>query len=180
VAIFGAGVLGPALALGASGTRAVSRSFSVPVPAGFESNSEPEQRPIYDGGGLVLAEEERPRFEHAIQASIVISPLPNKGLDLKDPILCFSIGDNAAKSLQGTVLGVKQIKRPIGPACQVLIQPKRDKRREPEKLARAEVVGGSAQLWMVTCHFDRRDVRAQNSCDEVLNGFQPTVPIEPR
>jgi hypothetical protein len=154
----------------ASEPRLEGPTFSVPVPSGFEAYAESDNEELIKSGARILAESEKPRFEHAFRANILIGLLPNKGLDLKDPLLCFSIGDNAAKSLAGTVLGVKQAVRPIGPSCQVMIQPKKDK--EKFKLSRAEVVGGPAQLWMITCHYDKRDARALAACDRVVEGFQ--------
>ncbi|MCC7385138.1 MAG: hypothetical protein IT384_25045 [Deltaproteobacteria bacterium] len=149
--------------------RAMGPSFSVPIPKGFEQYSAPEQQPIYEAGGLVLAQRERPKLADAFQASIVVAPLPNKGLDLKDAILCLSIANNAARSLNGTVVGAKKATRASGTSCQVLVKPN----TEAHKLSRAEVIGGPKQAWMVTCNYDPRDKGALSSCDEVLDGFEP-------
>jgi hypothetical protein len=150
-------------------SRLIAPSFSVPLPAGFGEYNDPEHEAIYEAGGLILGQSERPALEEAFQASIVITALPNKNLDLRDSILCLSIGQNAADSLGGTVLGVKRHKRGSGPTCQVLVKPSAG----GNKLSRAEVLGDGERSWIVTCNYDRRDKAALQSCDQVTDGFQP-------
>jgi hypothetical protein len=181
----GLGALCPAGAFAADGTtvalagsRAKAATFSVPVPRGFELFQEAEHSAIYGRGGIVLGQSDPPKLPKPFRASIVIAPLPNKGIDPKDPLLCHSLSADAAKSLGGTVLGVKQVPRTIAPgkagySCQVLVQPKRDK--NPSKLSRAEVVGGPGQVWMVTCSYDKRDLAALSGCEEVTAGFNAAV-----
>src|SRR5262245_49158027 len=91
------------------GPRAEAASFSVPIPAGFEEYHHQDHEAVYAGGGVILAQIERPKVPHAFQASILITPLPNKGLDLHDAMLCFSLSEPAAKSLSGAVLGVRKM-----------------------------------------------------------------------
>jgi hypothetical protein len=149
------------------GHRAVAATFSVPIPSGFEQYQDEAHQGIYDGGGVILAQSEPPKLKDVVQASIIVSPLPNKGLDLDDAILCFGLSGDAAKSLGGSPLGARKIERAGGPTCQVLVKPAKEK----HKLARAEVVGSSSQVWMVTCTYDARDKDAPKVCDEVVDGF---------
>ena len=151
--------------------RASGNSFSVPIPSGFERYTDSAHEAIYQKGGLILAQSSPPELPGAVQANIIIDPMPNRGLDLNDGFLCMSISNNAAKSLSGQVLGFKQVERPAGATCQVLVGG-----AAPNKRSTAVVVGDTSQVWMITCNYDERDTLALDACSAVLDGFAKEDP----
>lgn len=147
--------------------RAVAPSFSVPIPEGFVPYRDEAREPVYTGGGVILSQAVPPDVKDPYQANILVTPLPDQGLDLSDATLCFALSEGAAQSLSGSVVGVRKVKRKNGPTCQVLVKPS----TEVHKRSRAEVVGDTERVWMVTCNYDHRDTQAPKSCDAVVEGF---------
>lgn len=139
--------------------------FSVPLPAGFEFFSK-EAIAGMEQGGVVFAQSESAGLKERPRASIVISPLPYKGLNLRDSQMCLSMAPSVAQSLDGELLGTDRVVRPVGSTCEVVVS-----KAERGMRAKATLIGSAARVWMVTCNYDRMDGHARDGCDALLEGF---------
>lgn len=152
--------------------RAIARSYSVPVPRGFiilvdQKNRQIEQ--LRSKGGMVLVQIEKPSYENAFLASIVVVPdkIP-RDINLQDKTACAKIAKTTADSLRGTVQTTGIVQLSDGEHCQYTARSQENTNQE----ATGTIFSTPEEVWVVTCNYDTRDTAAISACAQVVDGWK--------
>lgn len=152
--------------------RAIARSYSVPVPRGFivlldQKNRQIEQ--LRSKGGMVLVQIEKPSYENAFLASIVVVPgkIP-RDINLQDETACAKIAKTTADSLRGTVQTAGIVQLSDGEHCQYTARSQENTNQE----ATGTIFSTPEEVWVVTCNYDTRDTAAISACAQVVDGWK--------
>lgn len=152
--------------------RAIARSYSVPVPRGFivlvdQKNRQIEQ--LRSKGGMVLVQIEKPSYENAFLASIVVVPgkIP-RDINLQDKTACAKIAKTTADSLRGTVQTAEIVQLSDGEHCQYTARSQENTNQE----ATGTIFSTPEEVWVVTCNYDTRDTAAISACAQVVDGWK--------
>jgi len=151
--------------------RAITRSYSVPVPRGFiilvdQKNRQIEQ--LRSKGGMVLVQIEKPSYENAFLASIVVVPdkIP-RDINPQDKTACAKIAKTTADSLRGTVQTAEIVQLSDGEHCQYTARSQENTNRG----ATGTIFSTPEEVWVVTCNYDTRDTAAISACAQVVDGW---------
>lgn len=151
--------------------RAITRSYSVPVPRGFiilvdQKNRQIEQ--LRSKGGMVLVQIEKPSYENAFLASIVVVPdkIP-RDINPQDKTACAKIAKTTADSLRGTVQIAEIVQLSDGEHCHYTARSQENTNRG----ATGTIFSTPEEVWVVTCNYDTRDTAAISACAQVVDGW---------
>jgi len=152
--------------------RATARSYSVPVPRGFINLVDPKNRQIEQlrsKGGMVLVQIEKPSFDKAFLASVVVVPgkIP-RDLNLQDETACAKIAKRTADSLRGTVQTAGIVQLSNGKHCQYTAR----SQENTNQGATGTIFSTPEKVWVVTCNYDTRDTAAISACRKVVDGWK--------
>ncbi len=152
--------------------RAITRSYSVPVPRGFiilvdQKNRQIEQ--LRSKGGMVLVQVEKPSYENAFLASIVVVPdkIP-RDINPQDKTACAKIAKTTADSLRGTVQTAEIVQLSDGEHCQYTAR----SQENTNQGATGTIFSTPEEVWVVTCNYDTRDTAAISACAQVVDGWK--------
>lgn len=152
--------------------RAIALSYSVPVPRGFivvvdKKNRKFEQ--LRSKGGMVLVQMEKPSYENAFLASVVIVPgkIP-RDINLQDETACARIAKRTADSLRGTVQTAGIVQLSDGEHCQYTAR----SQENTNQGATGTIFSTPEEVWVVTCNYDTRDTAAMSACTQVVDGWK--------
>ncbi|MFQ5802656.1 MAG: hypothetical protein ACE5JQ_07165 [Candidatus Methylomirabilales bacterium] len=153
--------------------RAIARSFSVPVPRGFLVLRDPKNRQVEQlrsKGGLVLVQIEKPSFDNAFLASVVVVPakIP-RDFNLQDEAACAKIAKRTADSLRGPVQTAGIVQLSNGKHCQYTVR----SQERANQGATGTIFSTPEEVLVVTCNYDIRDTAAISACTQVVNGWKP-------
>lgn len=152
--------------------RAIASSYSVPVPRGFivlVDPKNPQIEQLRSKGGMVLVQMEKPSYENAFLASVVVVPgkIP-PDINLQDETACAKIAKSTADSLRGTVQTAGIVQLSDGEHCQYTAR----SQENTNQGATGTIFSTPEEVWVVTCNYDTRDTTAISACRKVVDGWK--------
>jgi hypothetical protein len=138
--------------------RVTGSGYSIPVPSGFSELRHSSVETIWKQGGVVLRQEQRPDFEDAFLASIVVTPVGAPDPQLETEEGCAAI----AKTLAGQSKATLKKAFVTRGSCHWTLQSE----GTPNRMAIGFVLNARS-AWVVTCNLDARDTVAVSACATV-------------
>jgi hypothetical protein len=154
---------------GADAERVEGRDFTVPLPSGFLSITDPRTppalrdkvEPVITAGGVVLVAEKTEAGW--FRGSIVVAPAEGEM-----PSNAATCRDHASELAAATETTVRKADMATPQSCRWVVQ---DKKRA-NRMAVGAVMASTNGHWVVTCNLDARDDAARAACVAVLEGWR--------
>jgi hypothetical protein len=120
-------------------------------------------------GGMVIVQMEKPSYENAFLASVVVVPgkIP-RDVNLQDEAACAKIAKRTADSLKGTVQTAGIVQLSDGEHCQYTAR----SQENTNQGATGTIFSTPKEVWVVTCNYDTRDTAAISACTQVVDGWK--------